>query len=273
MACAGCASLSAELMDLKREVASLSVLLKEKLSRPSDVLRRPSVSEGRSASPPRGREELGWRVVKGSAKPPSTVFASRSPPIPTSNRFDGLEEDEADTDSEILFVGDSMIRGLGSIFPKKTGRRCRAVCLPGAGVERVTQSLSVSEGNLSPTVVVTGTNDVASFSSEALKRRYGDLLRELKERRSPSVLVGILPRMSAGGEWSSRAIGVNRWLAGQCSSLGVSFLDLWGYFAWRPYLYRRDGIHLTDEGKAFIADALGDLLGERSLYQPILGRG
>ena len=273
MACEACGALSIEVGCLREEVAALSALLKERLPALSGVLRPPSGSEGRSASPSRGREEFEWRVVKGSKKTSSFAIAARPPPLPISNRFDGLKEDDVEVDPEVLIVGDSMIRGQGSIFPKRTGRRCRAVCLPGAGVERVTRAFSGLEGNESPTVVVTGTNDVASFSSEALKRRYGELLSELKERRSHSVLVGILPRMSAGDEWSSRAMGVNRWLSGQCSSHGFSFIDLWEYFAWRPHLYRRDGVHLTDEGKAFIADTLGDLLGERSLYRPFLGRG
>ena len=259
MSCARCDSLSRDIAILRQEVALLSCLVKEKLASPVVVPKE------RVDSPRKNEAE--WRVVKSPLTPKPVIQPT---PLETSNRFECLREEELDTSADILIVGDSLVRGQGTIFSRRTGRRCRTVCLPGAGVTQATEVLTEWREMTNPVIVHVGSNDVGSLPSEALKRKYRELLLKLRERRSPSVLVGILPRMATGSEWSSRALSMNAWLSSQCSAMGITFFDPWEYFVWRRFLYRSDGVHLTDSGKRFIADALGDLFGERALYSPFL---
>lgn len=208
-----------------------------------------------------------WVKVKNGCKPK----CSRVPgPLPMANRFAGLDVETEVLDS-VVFVGDSMIRDQAINYRNKTGKRSRGFCFSGAGVAEVDNFLKSSTAPRGTTVITIGTNDVGSLTSEALKSKYKDLLRTLGDRRCPAVLMGILPRMSVGGQWCSRAIGMNIWLSEQCSALGLPFVDLWDVFVRSPHLYKLDGVHLNNKGKYYICDILEELLQEGSFCSTFLG--
>lgn len=277
MACHGCFALSREVEVLRREVARLAGLSPGEggklppVARPEERRKTSfAKSDSVSASPgtPRGNA---WRVVESSSR---GLRIRRGPrPLPLSNRFGVLKEAEAGvTGDSVLFVGDSMIRDQAIILRRTTGRRAEGFCFAGAGISKISQTLKASEKfPCKTTVVEVGTNDVGTSTSESIRAAYRDLLVTLKERRCPAVMVGILPRMSAGALWSSRAIGVNNWLSSQCSSLGIPFVDLWDVFVRRPNWYKRDGVHLNVMGKEYVCRVLDKLLAERSVLGGFLG--
>ena len=41
-----------------------------------------------------------------------------------------------------------------------------------------------------------------------------------------------------------------------CREEEVGFVDLWGHFVGRAYMYTRDGLHLSGKGAAMFADEL-----------------
>lgn len=189
-----------------------------------------------------------WRKIAG-CKPRQVRDAE---PISLRNRFTSLPEESEVED--VLVYGDSIVRGIGIESVNKGSsrrRRFRVSCYPGQGVTRVSEGLSSIEEK--PLVVSVGGNDIGSVGSEELKRRFRDMLDRLRDRRSTSVVMGILPRRFESREWSSRAIALNRWLDRQCLNLGFNFIDSWSYFINRPDRFARDGIHLSPLGReAFI---------------------
>lgn len=278
MACRGCAALSLEIDALRKEVSRLAVLSAGVGGKPSPAAFTAQersktsiasrVTNSVSPSAPRDND---WRVVASSA---TRLRILRGPdPLPLSNKFASLEEvEEGVSDGSVLVVGDSMVRGQSIILRRKTGRQTEGLCIGGGGVKDISTALKSSV--LCPrktTVVAVGTNDIGTLTSEALRGGYRELLQTLRERRCPSVVFGILPRMSAGAVWSSRAIAVNSWLSSHCSLLGIPFVDLWGVFVRSPHFYRHDGVHLSVSGKEYICEVLNELLLETSVFRGFLG--
>ncbi|MPC99736.1 hypothetical protein E2C01_095167 [Portunus trituberculatus] len=100
----------------------------------------------------KGQEE--WRVVTSGAKWRKVVRATQR--VEMENSFavlEGVEKEEAGSDEvrrrvegslptgKVLLIGDSQERHLDAPFCDKDGRRKRRVCLPGAGIERVSDQL------------------------------------------------------------------------------------------------------------------------------------
>ena len=191
-----------------------------------------------------------WKTVVGSR--PKQV--KQVEPISVRNKFDCLPVEEALGGTEdVLVYGDSIVRGLGVDSVRKSKpRRFRTSCYPGQGVKRVSEALSSVEDK--PLVVSVGGNDIGFLGSEELKRRFRVMLGKLRDRRSTSVIMGILPRRFENREWSSRAIGMNRWLEKECAGLGLQFVDSWADFIGRADRYCRDGTHLSSVGREVFID-------------------
>ena len=166
--------------------------------------------------------------------------------------MDNQEEDY------VQIVGDSMLRGLPVTKNLMKKRKSLTSCHPGARIERVTAVLETEEVR-GPTIVSVGTNDVGTVPLTELKDRYNKLLKVMKDRRVPSVLVGVLPRCFASPKWRSQSLYINRWLSEQCSNLGIHFVDLWDDFAFKSWMYTFDGVHLSYQGRNFLGVVLGEL--------------
>ena len=205
------------------------------------------------------RKENGlWKtVVGGSGR--SKVMPQRRQSITVSNRFSSLEEEPLGG-TEILVYGDSIVRGMGvtSLYRPRS-KRFKVSCYPGAGVNRVQEALTSVEDK--PLAKSVGGNDISSLRSEELKDRFRKMLEKLRDRKSPSAIIGILPRRYANMEWSSRAIALNKWLEKRCNEIGFFYIDSWGEFINRPDRFRRDGIHLSSRGR----DCFVDLVNKKFL--------
>ena len=63
---------------------------------------------------------------------------------------------------------------------------------------------------------------------------------------------GILPRLGKNEEWWSKALGVNERMQMLCESMNCSYLDVWEDFLDNFKLYKKDRVHLNDEGIEYI---------------------
>ncbi len=97
----------------------------------------------------------------------------------------------------------------------------------------MTYKRSGSVGNTTPIILdVMGAVDDAAF--KAYRR----------------VVVGIIPRLRWQGGAYSRNIGINDSLKYLCRKEDVTFVDPYDEFFDRPDLFKKDGVHLNEEGKA-----------------------
>ena len=53
---------------------------------------------------------------------------------------------------------------------------------------------------------------------------------------------------------------MNQWLGNECKLEGVQYLDVWQEFYDRR-LYKRDGVHLNEQGKDVMASRLDFMIG------------
>ena len=94
-----------------------------------------------------------------------------------------------------------------------------------------------------------GTNDADKDGTTAIVGKFRASVRELKARRVGKIWIsGILP-VTGGrkGYRNCRRMSINSQLDGMCRQEMVGFVDLWATFAGRPDLYRKDGLHMTDQ--------------------------
>ena len=222
-----------------------------------------------------------WSVVCSAGKKRRVLKARRrqAPRVETTNPFsvlEGVTEEEEQVASEererkegadgrtlpqgrVLVLGDSQVRHLDSAFCARDRTRRSRVCLPGAGIGRVSARLDtcLEEDGTKPIVFLSaGGNDLGKVRSEELFGKFRLALEKIRNRGGIPVVCGVLPRRGVGNEWLSRAITLNRRLASHCKSNGWSFVDNWDRFYGKDALYARDGVHLSRQGVRVLAGTL-----------------
>ena len=137
------------------------------------------------------------------------------------------------------------------------------VCLPGAKVEDVdTLYEKIIVGTPVDTIVTlnVGVNNIGNTKSEEVIRRYRNLLDKIRYEGRRCIIVGIAPKLNAGSEWISRAIGINSRLEKFVDKGWVEYIDSWDHFWGNSKLYSADGLHFsrlgTDTLKVQIENAL-----------------
>ena len=154
---------------------------------------------------------------------------------------------ENQVSSDIIVVGDSQVRHLGTNFaglsssfrrkPKST-----VFCYPGARVSHVGRQIGEGLGSdvmpqvkldkACDVVIHVGGNDVIYVGSEEQVAQYRELLVGARDVSRKVFITSILPRRPRGcrGEWLSRAIGINARLESMCLKLGVGYIYIWDRF-------------------------------------------
>ena len=256
-----------EVVELRREMAKIKALLAP--DSPNTPSFQATGKKPKVETPPVVRGK--WQVQRRMS---SKLHLVRKPePLEIRNRFSAISNDvEAKVETpDVQMVGDSMFRDQGVIFGRISGKRASVKCFPGAGVDKICDALPKEQNALQATVISVGTNNVGECTSAALRLKFRALLSRLSERRSPTVLLGILPRLGVRWEWTEQAREMNRWLHTQCVSRGLTFLNMFDFFSRKPELFTRDGVHLTLRGKEILADEIEEVLGESSIYNSFLG--
>ena len=156
-----------------------------------------------------------------------------------------------------VFVGDSIVRKTDRVLNKGDDV---VVCLPGAKIEAITESVKniVGSGKGGSVLVHVGTNNVERDTT-AIVRKYRQLVRTLKQTRVEQVILsGILPVMGRRGHKyrNCRGMAINMLVQKLCREQEVGFVDLWGSFVGRADMYMKDGLHLSGKGAEVFADKL-----------------
>ena len=193
-----------------------------------------------------------WTEVRGRRR--RNIPRVQNGLVQTSNRFSVLDSGAEKEDVKCLVIGDSRVRPIGRVF---CGDKDRCVVKPGATVAELGPIIQEELAKCDPEVVIVqvGVNDVGPRRSTQLVSDYTALQLRLKEARTPVIITGILPRLTASGEWHSRAISANASVEQLCANMGFQFVDLWEDFYGRGKYYLRDGMHLSDEGARVLGDA------------------
>ena len=191
--------------------------------------------------------ESDFTVVRRGAQPKRRIIE----PTKCSNRYQILEEDDEPESSYL--VGDSVIRQQITEFCGRVKDKRRLFCLPGAGVDDVTDALdqvSADATTESLFVIHTGTNDVRKTRSEELLNKYRRLIQQYKTKSSNIIISGVLPKIAADNVFYSKAFSLNNRLKSLCREQGVEFVDMWNDFYNRTGLFQNDGLHLSAVGAA-----------------------
>ena len=129
----------------------------------------------------------------------------------------------------------------------------RVFCMPGAKVDDVTDVIDqIAKDATDKTLFVihAGTNDVKKTRSEELLNKYRSLIQQYKTKSSNIMISGVLPRISAGNLFYSKAFSLNNRLQSLCREQGVEFVNMWNDFYSQAGLFQSDGLHLSDVGAA-----------------------
>lgn len=240
---------------------------------------------------PSTRTKEQWCVVGGAGGRRRRVLKARrrleAPGVKTTNPFsmlEGTEESEAGErrkgadeptlpQGNVIVLGDSQVRHLATSFCARDKERRTTVCLPGAGIGRVSAKIDtcLKENGKKPIVFLSaGGNDIGKVKSEELIGKFRLALNRIKTKGGIPVMCGVLPRRGVGAEWLSRAIAVNSRLAAHCKSNGWAFVDNWDLFYGKDALYARDGVHLSRQGVRVFAGTLeSELSPLRSEVNPL----
>jgi hypothetical protein len=179
-------------------------------------------------------------------------FTHNEPSGGSSRASQKTQAPEADLTN--CLVGDSMVRSVGSYFTKLSPSHKVGRWLTGAGLKRVTEAVSdLRIEKASCPIVTAGGNDLflrkgrTGFTKPIISL-FGEMIGKVKEKSDKFIILGLIPRMHLGREAHSKAIAVNRRLAGLCRSKNVRFLDSWDAFKGQRALFNADGIHFNDAG-------------------------
>ena len=188
-----------------------------------------------------------FQLVRQGAKPIRRVIQ----PTKCSNRFQILEEQDEPESSYL--VGDSVVRQQLTEFCGRVKEKRRIYCLPGAGVDDITNVLdqvSAEATDKSLFVIHAGTNDIRKTRSEELLNKYRRLIQQYKTKSSNIIISGVLPRIDADNLFYSKAFSLNNRLQSLCKEQGIEFLNMWNDFYKQSGLFQRDGLHLSAVGAA-----------------------
>lgn len=192
------------------------------------------------------------RVAKGKVKQqPRNVTA-------TSNRFSLLAEEQ---EEETVLIGDSMVKDQGEHFGLKKKRKVRSY--PGANAQKIEEVVCKTkmENNRATMIIQATGNDLflrngTAGQTEPLVKQLENTVEMAKTKTSNGIVIGILPRLKVSHFTLSKAIGINERLKSICQQKKVTFIDLWDTFYDKRKLYKRDGIHFSEEGKRVYGNQL-----------------
>ena len=128
-----------------------------------------------------------------------------------SNKFKILEEE--DEPANTFLVGDSMIRQQLTEFCGRVKRRRRLFCIPGAGIDDVTDMMDkVSEEATAESLFVihAGANDVRRTRSEELLDKYRKFIQQYKTKSNSIMMSRLLSRIAADDLFYSKAFSLNQ---------------------------------------------------------------
>ena len=199
-----------------------------------------------------------FHIVRSNVRPGAKKII---PGIRCANRFQIFSDSSSEEEAEVRLVGDSIVRGQLTEFCGRSPRTRQRYCIPGGGVDDVAAAVEEvcrQAPQNAAYVIHVGTNDVANRTgSEALLKKYRQLIRTYKTKSNRILISGILPRRNAGHRFLSVATSTNRRLVNLCREEGVGFINTWDHFYYDDSLFS-DGVHLNQVGAARFGRLLDD---------------
>ena len=217
-------------------------------AKPTLVERTPNKNETENVN--KDREEM-FRKATGRRVTTKKTDKPRSKETLTSNRFSLL----ADEEEETVLIGDSMVKSQGEHFGSKNKKKRKVRSYPGANARKILEELGKIEiENKKTTIIVQASgNDLFlrngnAGSTEPLVKQLENTIETAKKKTNNAIVLGILPRLDVSHFALSKALGINGRLKSICQKKGVRYIDLWDTFYGNRKMYRRDGIHFSEEG-------------------------
>ncbi len=173
--------------------------------------------------------------------------------------------DAAQNGSSMVLLGDSITEGLGNNFAALQafqkafpGENPVGLGLGGDGTKQLLYRVNHGEvqGKPQTAVLMIGTNDIGSLSSEQIAENTSNIIKSI-QARSPNtkvMLMGVLPRPGNGDSGNMNVDAINALLSKLATASGsVQFVNLRNSFVdangnERPELYQADQLHLSDAG-------------------------
>lgn len=263
----------AEIKELKSEVAQLKeeLQLVRKLAQDSKAVeesrtnqtnaRNKESSDDGFISVQRGRKNNANRAVESAT-------------ITLENRFAVLQEEEEESEPDVMLVGDSLVRGQGDEFCRNKPRR-KFRCYPGQKIEDITERVDyLVDNSKEDTLFLTlvGTNNLHRDNSTDIVDKYRVMIKKFAARRRKVAVCSIIPRYDADIAMFRKMSVVNRQVQALCRQEDMHFFDLWHHFSRDKTLYARDGLHLNCVGKARLGRVIGESLRDIS-HSPEKGNG
>lgn len=210
------------------------------------------------------------------------VHANGSYPNP--DEWEGLHskmvqraEQAAKNGSKLVFYGDSITEAMGynpdalGAFQKDFAKENPTpLAIGGDGTQQLLYRINHGElqGEPKVAVVMIGTNDIGSLSTEQIKENTSQIIDSI-QARSPNtkvLLMGALPRPIAGDPGNVKVNATNKAIsqlatpdgAVQFADINDNFLDANGNEV--SSLYQPDGLHLSNAGYQMWADSIKNQL-------------
>ena len=152
--------------------------------------------------------------------------------------------------------GDSQVKGIHSHLNKSSMRGVRVTSVPGKGNKDIRREVEKSTADKSGAAIIIASGNDLYMRNGSLGNTTPIILdvmgavddAALKAHRR--VVVGIIPRLWWRPAAYSKNIGINNSLKDLCRKEGVTFVDPYDEFFARPDLFKNDGVHLSEKGKA-----------------------
>ena len=183
--------------------------------------------------------------------PPSATSLPRLPPKPfPRSKFILPPGDPAIT---TLVIGSSLVRGV-----RLPGKKSGTICYPGARIHslsRILPEVLVQYPHLDRIIFHVGSNDVMERDFRPLRERYLSLFSHVP----PHINITVSGPLPTHGEYPAqrekrrRLLVVHSWLKDLCENKGFGYADNFSMFYRKPYLFKRDGLHLWASGARLLA--------------------
>ena len=199
--------------------------------------------------------------IKATGRRKATMKPKQQPKIETTtrNRFSVL----SDVEEETVLIGDSMVRDQGKHFGLRNQNKRKIRTYPGAGAKKIEDEVGkLGTKNRKTTIIVqAGGNDLFlrngnAGPTEPLVEHLKRTVETVHKKTDNGIIIGLLPRLNVSHYALSKAIGINDRLKSICQGTGVRFINFWDTFIGNRKLYRRDGIHFSEEGMRVFGNLL-----------------
>ncbi len=218
------------------------------------------VKQGKKSVPSSTQGNSKGKDVGGSRKGAREADASKQDKV-GKQATRGLNQ-------QVLLVGDSIVREADRAFCGKDRTNRVRVCLPGAKIRdlnRLAKGIVGRAEKGSVAVLHVGFNDVMRSGTEAIVEEMGGLIDTYQGLGMKVSISAMLPTRHK--KYNSRILSLNCRIEQLCQAREIQFIDSWGKFWGKGFLYQVDGVHLNRRG----ADILGGYIA-RTLESQGTGR-